>query len=264
MARFAPVAPIHILEELNARPGADNYHLPLAHDVLRFPKEYEALFQRSISDDYRRTVILDNSVIELGLSVDVGIIKEAAEIVKANVIVLPDVLLDTDKTIRDCLAALEEWDRIFTDSSLMKYTFMIVPQGTDRGSWARCAEAFANDTRIGWWGIPRNYNIKGLGSRRDAVEIVRAINSNRRIHLLGFSDDIVDDILAARAPGVTGIDSAVPIRAASLGLPFSMGLDAVLPPRGEWWDDPSTYFTDLMQRNYCQTQWLVQHREGKI
>lgn len=257
MARFAPVAPVDILCELYMK-GGDSYQLPLAHDVLREPKKYGQLFSTMENEQpYNRTVILDNSVIELGLSVDVGIIREAAEVVRATVIVLPDVLLDTDKTIKDCQKAVDEWDKIFTDSTLLKFTFMMVPQGLNRMDWARCAEAFAGDTRIGWWGVPRNYNIKGLGSRRDAVEILRAIDSTKSIHLLGFSDDIIDDVLSARSYGVAGIDSAVPIRAASLGMPMSLALDSKLPPRGEWWDDPQTKYVSLMRENYRTTQQLV-------
>jgi hypothetical protein len=257
MARFAPVAPVDILHELYMK-GGDSYHLPLAHDVIREPKKYGQLFGTMENEHkYNRVVILDNSVIELGLSVDVNIIKDAAEIVRANVIVLPDVLLDTDKTIRDCRKAVDEWDRIFTDSTLLKYTFMVVPQGTNRMDWARCAEAFAGDSRIGWWGVPRNYNIKGLGSRRDAVEILRAVDPSKCIHLLGFSDDIVDDVLSARHPNVAGIDSAVPSRAASLGLSMSLGLDAKLPPRGDWWNDPSTRYVPLMRDNYRAVQHMV-------
>jgi len=260
MARFAPVCPIHILDKLLARSklsSAVAYHLPLAHDVLAHPKEYAETFKQ-FSKYFSKTIILDNSVIELGHAVDKAVVLEAAKIVGANVIVLPDVLLDCDATIDSCLAALDIWTAYF-GNRLFEYSFMIVPQGKTPGEFARCAEAFADDMRIGWWGIPRNYNIKGLGSRREAIDIVRVLNKHRNIHLLGFSDDIVDDVLSARHHAVSGIDSAVPIRAASLGLRMSMGLDADLPSRGKWWDDPNTKFNELMLENYRQMiRWVAQ------
>lgn len=250
MAYFAPVCPVHILKQLAAEGSMGTYHLPLAHDVLEHKDEYHNLFVKSRYADFISTTILDNSVIELGTAVDINVIGEAAKIVHANVIVLPDVLLDAEATVANCKAAIPVWREVmFNIYGSRPWSFMIVPQGKTPGEFAWCAEQFANDIDIGWWGIPRNYNIKGLGSRRDAVEIVRSINSSRKIHLLGFSDNIVDDVLSARSEHVAGIDSAVPIRAASLGMKISMGLDADLPPRGKWWNDPNTDYVPLMKEN---------------
>lgn len=248
MAKFAPVCPIHILDAL-ARDGAmGDYHLPLAHDVLQHPEDYRRVFVES--GHHIETVILDNSVIELGSAVDIDIIAKAAKTVKANVIVLPDILLDGAATVKSCREAISPWASIL-DKELGegKWKFMVVPQGKTPAEFAWCAEQFYGLEHIGWWGIPRNYNIKGLGSRRDAVDICRMIDPTYNVHLLGFSDNIVDDMLSANHPHVDGIDSAVPIRAASLGYHMSMGLDQHLPPRGQWWDDPNTTYTPLMASN---------------
>jgi hypothetical protein len=260
--RFAPVCPIQIYEAMQADDSLGDYHLPLAHDVLHYPGRYENIFKPSLdgaipkgkfSVRYRNqdwTVILDNSVIELGYAVDIKVVADAARIVHANVIVLPDILLDTDATIDSCLSAIEPWtkelNKVLTPGT---WSFMVVPQGKTIGDFARCAEAFANCKNVHWWGIPRNFNIHGLGSRRDAIEICWAINNLNRIHLLGFSDNIVDDILSARSKRVTGIDSAVPLRAASLGHSFGMGLSHNLPPRGDWWNNPDTKYNKLMREN---------------
>jgi len=55
------------------------------------------------------------------------------------------------------------------------------------------------------------------------------------MHLLRFSDNLKDDISVARANGVNGIDSAVPIR---LGLAGEI-IHHTLPshaPRGDYWE----------------------------
>lgn len=247
MAKFAPVCPIHVARELDSWYSLGDYQLLLAHDILNKPDEYGELFdsQKNIpSKKYNKTwfetKILDNSVIELGSSVDIDVIAEAASIVKATVIVLPDVLLDAKATVESCLAALDTWTPVLQKKmGSQAWSYMVVPQGNTPEEWAWCAEQFqVAGSQIKWWGIPRNYNIKGLGSRRDAVQIAHAIDCKRRIHLLGFSDNIVDDVLSARMPEVDGIDSAVPLRAGSANLKMSMMLPE-LGPRGDWWDTVS-------------------------
>lgn len=255
MSDFAPVCPIHIMSGLAKAGLMGKYHLPLAHDVLYHENGYRQLFDVNTKTGSELDhVILDNSVIELGTAVDIKVIGKAAEIVKATVIVLPDVLLDCGATIYNCRKALEEWPRVL-DKTLGDgiYTFMVVPQGNTIEEWIHCAEAFADDTRIGWWGIPRNFNIKGLGSRKLAVDIIQTLDrthdNDRNVHLLGFSDNVLDDILSAQHPYVTGIDSAVPIRAASLGLKMSLAFNHKLPSRGNWWTAPDTVYKDLMGDN---------------
>lgn len=245
MAKFAPVCPAHIAKGLAGFYALGDYHLLLAHDILQKPDLYHEVFHPqggmvgSATLGYHETVILDNSVIELGTAVDIEVIVQAATVVKANVIVLPDVLLDAKATVEACRRAADDWEPILRKElgewHNHDWSYMFVPQGLSREEFAWCAEQFADDGRIGWWGIPRNYSIKGLGSRRDAVEICSALNGSKKIHLLGFGDDIVDDVLSARHPKVNGIDSAVPLRAASAGMKMSMYLPD-LGPRKDWWD----------------------------
>lgn len=231
MAKFGPVAPIHVVERLNPYAAGD-YHLLLAHDVAEHTRDYANYFGK-----FRNfTIIMDNSVIELGGAVDLSVVKKACLSVDCTTIVLPDILLDGKATVESCSAALETWPDAFRDiigTDRRTKGFMYVPQGKTIQEWAASAERLANHPDINFWGIPRN--LVGVGvDRRDAISIAYALNPHRRIHLLGFSDDVVSDVLAAKDRRVEGIDSAVPLRAASLGVQMSMALD--LPPRGNWWD----------------------------
>ena len=232
MARFAPVCPPHILEKLQPLNSGD-YHLLLAHDVAANPA-YKAFF-----DKFRNfTIIMDNSVIELGNAVNLDVIKNACYQVPPSTIVLPDVLLDAKATVDSCGAALPIWTEAFADIIGNTFDtgrgFMIVPQGKTIQEWAWCAEQFKDDLRINYWGIPRNL-VDQIGTRRDAIEIAHALCPHRQIHLLGFSDNIVDDVLCSRNRLVAGIDSAVPLRAASEGKQISFDLQ--IGPRGDWWDN---------------------------
>jgi len=262
LTMFAPVCPIHILQELSSYiPRAMQYTLPLAHDVLEHPDEYRLFYKNKTS--YRvpncETVILDNSVIELGNAVDIRAIAEAAELCAANVIVLPDVLMDKNATIDACTEALNTWPKHLNHMK-QPYTFMIVPQGETPEEWLECAEYFADNPYIGWWGIGRNYKEKFNRSRLEAVQYAALLNPDRKMHLLGFSNDIKDDMLTANHWRVDGIDSAVPIRAASLNLKMRLTLDKVLPPRGNWWNDPETVYTHMMADNYKRVSHWINYR----
>lgn len=244
MAKYAPVCPIRILKRLPNEGG--NYHLILAHDVLNHPVEFTDFF-----GGYRHqydTIILDNSVTELGTAVNTDVIEKAAQISHANVIVLPDVYNDCDQTIEQCTKALKEWPQY-----LLSKNVMYVPQGNTWEEFVRSAEALAKHPGISWWGVPRNLVEKlEFGTRRRAALMLYMLNPTRKIHLLGFNnaDDIFDDMYCARLPFIEGIDSAVPIRAATLGLEMSFNLK--LPPRGDWWD--TVQHVPLMDRNFNTTR----------
>lgn len=240
MAKFAPVAPPRIVAKLKPINSGD-YHLLLAHDVAANSVEYRRFF-----DNFRSTIIMDNSVIELGGAVDLKVVKNACNVVDPMSIVLPDILLDARATVESCKAALEPWTEAFTDifGKRADRGFMIVPQGRTIQEWCWCAEQFADVPKVNFWGIPRNL-VAACGTRDEAISIARALNPNRRIHLLGFSDNIVDDVICCCRREVEGIDSAVPLRAASLGKEMSFDLD--MPPRHDWWD--TVEFIPEMDKN---------------
>ena len=250
MAKFAPVVPARILQEFKNHGVMGDYHLLLAHDIVKHPKEYEDLF---LNDPMPKTVILDNSVIELGGAVDLAVIIEAAAIVKPTTIVLPDVLTDTQGTIDACSKALNDWTDGFAKGNISPQ-FMIVPQGKSEADWIRCAEYFADDPRINFWGIPRlvvEYNM----SRYGLATLTRAFNPNRTIHLLGFSNCVQDDIFSASNPHVFGIDSAVPIRAVTQKVPLTIAGLNNMPPRGDWFE-AAQFNPEMLVALHKARQWF--------
>lgn len=225
MSKFCPVAPLNVLEALfqNSMLGAN--HLLLAHDIAKPGNEmrYSKLFCRPAFEH----VILDNSVVELGQSVDLDMIKIASQHCNPTCVVLPDTQFDTDKTIRDCYDACIHWPTKLESGT----RFMYVPQGKTLHDFARGAEALAGEGgNITYWGIPRNL-VANIGTRREAIAICHALNPDRYIHLLGFSDNMVDDLLCTKDPRVLTIDSAVPLRC-----PEEFTLTMKSSPRGDWWD----------------------------
>lgn len=252
MSKFAPVAPIQVVSKLSPAACGD-YHLLLAHDVADKDNAYRKFFNTI----HNPTIIMDNSVIELGNAVDLKVIKKACLAVDATTVVLPDVLLDGRATIESCKAAIPVWLDAFSDIGFgmnqNKRGFMIVPQGKTLAEFAACAEMFAHDPGINFWGVPRNL-VAQIGSRRDAIDIVYQLNTHRRIHLLGFSDNVPDDVICASDRRVEGIDSAVPIRCGTLGIRF--GFDSVVPPRDPAWFDNAEY-VPLMDENILNySRWI--------
>lgn len=230
MAQFGPVAPPRLIRQLSKR-AMGAYHLLLAHDVHAKPKEYGELYNFPNSN-----IIMDNSVVELGGAVDLNIIKEACNTVKCVTIALPDVMSDGQATTEASMAAYDEWLKTFEalyGADNQDWGFMFIPQGRTIEEWATCAQSMSHHRRINYWGIPRLLTIHS-GSRRMGIEIAYALNSRRKIHLLGFSENLVDDVVCSRDPRVLGIDSAVPLRAATYGK--EMTFDVNLPKRGDWWD----------------------------
>lgn len=238
MAHFCIVSPPPVLRMLQYEGVLGSSHLVLAHDIV---DEYKAHSYAEIFSSVKRThnedrlVILDNSVIELGGAVSLDLIVRAARIVKPEVIILPDVLEDAEKSIALYHESKDAWRKAFQHSA--PNSFMYVPQGKTIEEFALCAEQSLDDPMVSWWGVPRNL-VKLHGSRASAIYLLHALNPYRRIHMLGFSDDPVDDLICANNPKVHSIDSAVPLR-----LMDHWNMFTKTPPRGDWWEHPTWHST---------------------
>ena len=231
-SKFAPVCPIHMYSELKEM-GPEyfgNYFLLLAHDVVKHPKEYNEVF---CSDGEERMIITDNSVIELGTSVDSEILKEACNIVEAEVLAIPDVLEDGEATVKTAAEFICKWDPA---GMAQEPELMFIPQGSDLDDYVGCVmNACDLDLPMDWIGIARNTTGRIVKSRQQLIGFFTTLQPLSKLHLLGFSVDTVDDMLCARSPLVQGIDSAVPLRTAH---PYVEGCPNILDPgpRGTWWE----------------------------
>jgi hypothetical protein len=246
-ARYSPIAPVHILRELYNADLLDGYLLLLAHDVLKHPKEYHDLVndvRMSYCDlEYEPLVIMDNSVIEQGTSVDIADLLEAASIVEADVVVAPDVIgsyIETKKSL-------------MTHGDLIRqsYSLMLVPQGNSVFEVMRCVdwmsgtfESTAIMENATYWGIPR-WVANRFESRSSIVHYINLLHKYKpamaQIHLLGMSQYYRDDVYAACMDNVIGIDSANPLVLGLRGQLISYSPYAAPPhmDRGDYWEQPS-------------------------
>lgn len=235
MAHYCPVAPPLFLEQMGIQGLLGRHHLTLAHDIVKPENSgiYSKVFRAgSYLFDL---IILDNSVVELGSAVKVEMIVEAAQTIWPTCVVLPDVYLKGKETSKSCQEAIDPWHhaliKAFSTIGIRRPPFMYLPQGKSFKEFAESATTLVGDPRITWWGIPRNI-VEHHGSRRRAILLCKALAPTRRIHLFGFSDNMIDDLLCSQMKEVYSIDSAVPLR---LTEPFSLTM--TVPPRGDWWEN---------------------------
>lgn len=249
---FAPVAPIRIYEDMLEEDNFDiigNYHLLLAHDVIDNASRYSEVFRDERLKN--ATIIMDNSVIELGSSVSAKVLQEAADIVQATCLAVPDVLQDGVKTLESAEAFLKEFDAL----DGYKPELMFIPQGFNTEDYVKCAIDMSENfrERIGWWGVARNTTNRIVHTRRLLAPFLQGLKPEAQIHLLGFSDDVADDLLTCHELKriVSGIDSAVPLRTTEASVQAFNNAG----PRGIWWD--TAEYSSLMQQNILETRKLV-------
>lgn len=240
IAQFAPVVPIQIAEMLKAANVLGNYHLLLAHEVVKAPNRFKAVY----GDISPRTMIMDNSLIELGLPVPESVMSDAVDAVKANIIVYPDKLQDSQETIIAIMKSKYNTGKVRYNS------WMGVVQGKTQLDIFYCIDFIAkmhvpDAPKKFYMAVPRIIT-NMVGSRQKTIEYIEKKLPDTRIHLLGFSDDIEDDVACCRAfENVIGMDSTEPIRAALNGKRFLESGSGPMPPRGDYWKTDTGKITDI-------------------
>lgn len=249
MSRFAPVCPPQMAGQLKQLGLLGDYHLLLAHDIAEQPEEYSKVFK----DLQGATLILDNSVIEIGYAAADEVVATAYAALQGGgseiITVLPDCLGDWRTTAELSAEAAVVWEE-----KGIKPPYMAVPQGNTRHEFQQCAHLLARLPNVTYWGIPR-YLTKVCETRQWAIDVCRSEKPGINIHLLGFSDDLLDDVACARRTEVTGIDSAVPLRMGMISVQMSLDnmYNTVLPPRQpNWWQAASVW--ELHDRNLASDE----------
>lgn len=123
-------------------------HMFLTHLVEKYP--FYAKFAREVKG-YK---ILDNSLIELGGSVDLQRVLDAAAHIDADEIILPDVFQNGPATIKATKASIEELLTIYPDGKF-PYKIMAVAQGKDEKEWYECYQFLMNNPYVDVVGIPK-------------------------------------------------------------------------------------------------------------
>lgn len=208
MPKFAPVASLSVLQQLWNTNCLGDYHLLLAHEVLKEPGMWADFYRKQRQFlGCRPFVIMDNSLIELGTPIEPEQLIQAVNVVEADVLVLPDYLTEHRATVDASVSASE----LLRPHLPKGCRLMGVVQGLTEDEYMKCADELLRFAKANLLAIPR-VTTQTLGSR---IFISYDIASEYAVHthMLGFSDSIIDDICATICtPYCLGIDSSVPIR----------------------------------------------------
>lgn len=170
------ILPVKNVVNLPARsPLLGQYSMCLTHLVNAYPG-YANTYKRFSERDYTK-IILDNSLIENdGRALDIHKVLKAAEAVNAYEIILPDVFLSRDGTLKAVEDALPKVEN-------SGYKLMAVAHGKTIAEFADCFTELSHIQEIDTIGIPKIMtNI--LAGGRPSLESIW-IHSNKNIHLLG-------------------------------------------------------------------------------
>lgn len=125
-----------------------NMHMFLTHMVEKYPAYAEAARN---APGYK---ILDNSLIELGGAVDLERVVKAAEIIRADEIILPDVFASGPATIDAVQFAIKELNRMYPNRS-WPFKLQAVAQGCDEEEWYECYMELVKNPDVDVIGIPK-------------------------------------------------------------------------------------------------------------
>lgn len=127
--------------------------------------------------------ILDNSLIELGGALSMDRLVAAAEKVKADEIILPDVFKDGEATVRSAKNSIQ-WLR--DHNKLGIYKLMAVCHGTTPEAFKKCFDELSSLPEIDVIGIPKvmsSFNWVTNRNRASLFDIFK--DGNAEIHFLG-------------------------------------------------------------------------------
>lgn len=252
MSKYAPVAPVEILLQIKERNMLQGYMLLLAHDVVQKPDKYAQLMHK-----FEGTVILDNSLIELGHPAPVDTMLAAAAITKPTFVVLPDVLNEREETVRLATDAINTWFKrlppetgamIAAQGNSPEDALWCVDEIIGRGSKQNCK---VDKVMVG---VPREVANK-QGSRAKLVQLL--VQAKYQVHLLGMSNCLSDDLMCAKLYGVQGIDSASPLRAGWEGKRYD-GYTDWMRPREEYFEQCKGFSMDM-----CYNMATIQAKIGE-
>jgi len=225
-----------------------NYHLVLAYKVIYDVGYYNYCKERSKAGDY---VILDNGAVEKGgRSVPLKNIVLAAVLCKPSLVVLPDFLFDSLRTLDELENALRSPAFRFLKKVHPGVKLCAVVQGVDESDWLECFDIL-NDRNNGIdvLGIPK---ITGqfFGSRLEALKRI-----SRRVkkpcHLFGvwWQSTLEELRQEAQFHFVQGVDTPKPVRLAAHGLSLSQW--AAMPRGKDFLDRPCVDYNVELLRDNC-------------
>lgn len=215
-----------------------DYHLTLGIPSCMGNKDYLNVYgQAKLRGD---KITMDNGAAE-GSPIVLETMNEYAKIIRANEIVLPDVLGNRDRTVDAIENYLAKYPRIHT-----LYKCMAVVQGTGLRQLIWMVHYLADRKEIKTLGLPRILT-QSLGKEEASVRIDLANTIERlhpgrfEIHFLGANPQWPGELLAVSryAGHVRSMDTSMPFNYALCGRRVTSTVNVINPPVTR----PTEYFT---------------------
>lgn len=244
--RAALISPTQFLDQV--QPFSD-YHLILTHKVIYDTKYRNFYAERSKVGDY---IILDNSAAEKNArSMPLKNIVLAAVLTKPNVVILPDYMFDSMRTLDELVSSLKSPQLRFMRRVLPDTKLCAVIQGVDPDDWLACFEALNGERNgIDILCVPM-LTTQVFGSRVEALEAI-AKKVKKPVHLLGFWHGVpLDEIKREKEfDFVMGIDTSKPVKLAVQGKTLSEWL--TLERDKDFVDKKHTYIDPKILHANCE------------
>ena len=214
--------PIHYQEALR---DETDFDFLLTHLILEDRRYREFYMRRTQSSS--SSCILDCSVFELGVALSAEKVMEAAEIVRPNVIVSPDVLHEASQTAENLSRFLDKYSGTLEKN---KWTVAAVLQGKTLKEIEMLHSLYLSIPLISHICIPYDNELEGIselsGDISHAVNRLRVtafleeeglVAPDKNYHLLGcsFCWEIVQQ---KKHKWITSVDTSAPIVAAMRGI----------------------------------------------
>ncbi|SEF55498.1 hypothetical protein SAMN05444920_10159 [Nonomuraea solani] len=214
---FSVIAPAAYLRDFVAQTPATIHHVA-AQRVLLDP-----VYREFFLEEERRgaTIILDNGVFDLGRSLSPCELVRAARAVKAEEIILSDVIRDAHATMRASDSAAAQ----ILDMS-DEFRLCAVVQAADDKDWRHCYDHFATRDHVGAIAFPASRGkepsselSKNRVAATDYLEAHGMINADRIYRLLGLGRTGHLELFEQRHhEWISSVDAAAPVLLGAMGL----------------------------------------------
>ena len=219
----------------------------LAHQVLQDPiyaEHYRDLSMklRVRTKRLQGTVIMDNSLWELGNPMTIEDLQKACEVVRPTELIVPDAFRDGPKTVELLTKFLDAIGTVL--DGLPWRRNLAVAHGKDREEWLECFDTLNEHAYVHTVGLPKVLDdIWTPGGRVGCLMFLEAsrrihTDAHKEYHCLGLWDDPIEVLLLSRFSWLRSLDTALPIHAGLQATRFhpELGLSRRRTRR------PSTYF----------------------
>jgi len=195
--KFSYEVPIKYLKELDSE---QDYLFIIGHELKN--KKYFNYCKNS-----KKYKILDNSAYELKKSIPNKLLKKYAKEIKANIIILPDILFDRKGSEK----LQKEFKKLFNKNERKKYKFMKVVSANNIDDYFEHLYEILYDKDVDIIGISRSRTMITPNLTYIMNWIIDVIDINMKpIHLLGCSH-IFELLEAKEWDNIVSIDTGMPI-----------------------------------------------------